>query len=731
MSDETLEQMKADFVADSSETLDKLAQRLSELDRRGPFPRDLVDELLRSAHSLRGTAGMFGLDGASTVATSFENLLEAVRSGKAGVTPDFVDLAIEVLDALGLVLRERPGDRSGAEAAVRKIEAFLGTAVTDSGPEQQSVGAAGAVAPEAKPVALSVKVDIALLDSIINTVSGLFSAKLALAAITKRLPRQSATRKSADDLLKVSLLLDKRLLELQSSVIDARLVPVSILFHRFRAEVRRLARLAGKDVELVCEGESTRIDRAVLDRLYDPLLHIIRNAVGHGIEGRDERSRCGKPSVGRIVLGAGQEASHVRIDIEDDGRGIDLKAVKSVAAAKGFPAADTDSALEILFRPGFTTKVKQDDISGRGVGLDAVRTQVEALRGMVTVGTQPGKGTKFSLWVPLTLAMSRGMLIEEGSTPVAVPIGSVIEVARLTEEAADQAAQTGRIDHKGGKVIVLGLAEILRNRRASVPRLIVIMGIGDTRRGVLVERVSGEVEIVARPLPEIMTVPGLITGATELHDGRPAIVVQPEEILRTDRVIDLRPDGADGPQSAPMTGVKVRRVPDRALTAVLFRRGGCLYAVAMEAVEEVLPPCCVTELAAAGDLWEGIFFVRGVCYGLLKVQGAGPRSQGAKSKMITLRFPAQCGIWADEAIGDCEVGPSEIVLAWEDDRSPVATLGTFARRGETVRILYPAGAPQGMAGYRAVGAAGARPDGAPKPLMQVCCPDDNHRGSNR
>lgn len=466
MPDETLEQMKADFVADSSEILDKLAQRLSELDRRGPFSRELVDELLRRAHSLRGTAGMFGLDDASVVAKSFEGLLEALRSGKVGVTSDLVDLAIETLDVLGMLLREKADARSGAEAAIRKIDLVLGSATAGLGPERQSASPADAVVREAQAVPLAVKVDIALLDSIISTVSELFSAKLALAAITKRLPRQSATRKAADDLLKVSLLLGKRLLELQSSVIDARLVPVATLFHRFRPEVRRLARLAGKDVELVCQGESTRVDRAVLDRLYDPLLHIIRNAVGHGIEAREERERSGKPLPGRIVLGAGQEASHVRIDIEDDGRGIDLATVKSVAAAKGFPAADAESALEILFRPGFTTKTQQDDISGRGVGLDAVRTQVEAMRGMVTVSTLPGKGTKFSLWVPLTLAMERGMLIEEGTTPVAVPIGSVIEVARLTDQAADQASRTGRIDYRDGKVIVLGLAEILRNRQA-------------------------------------------------------------------------------------------------------------------------------------------------------------------------------------------------------------------------------------------------------------------------
>jgi two-component system chemotaxis sensor kinase CheA len=426
MADETLEQMKADFVADSSETLDRLAQRLSELDRRGPFPRDLVDELLRKIHSLRGTAGMFGLDEASAVAKSFESLLEAVRSGKAGVTADLLDLSVEVLDALGLLLGERAGDRPCADAAVRRIELWLGAAGSQAGQGRQEAAAAGAVGaagvagagsaacgpvPEAGPVALSVKVDIALLDSIINTVSELFSAKLALAAIAKRLPRQSATRKIADDLLKASLQLDKRLQELQSSVIDARLVPVSILFYRFRAEVRRLARLAGKDVELVCEGESTRIDRAVLDRLHDPLLHIIRNAVGHGIEDPGERSASGKAARARIVLAAGQEASHVRIDVEDDGRGIDLEAIRAVANAKGFSTADADSALDLLFRPGFTTKTKQDDISGRGVGLDAVRTHIEALGGMVTVSTQRGKGTRFSLWVPLTLAMSRGMLI--------------------------------------------------------------------------------------------------------------------------------------------------------------------------------------------------------------------------------------------------------------------------------------------------------------------------------
>lgn len=727
MSEETLEQMKADFVADSSEMLDRLAQRLSELDRQVPLPRDLVDELLRRAHSLRGTAGMFGLDDSSALAKSFESLLEAVRSGSVAPTPDLVDLSIEVLDALGVLLRERPGSQSGAEAAISRIELLLRTAKGEACETPETARGARTQVAESALVPLSVKVDIALLDSIMNTVSELFSVKVALAATTRRLPRESATRRLADELLKVSLMLDKRLLELQSSVIDARLVPVSILFHRYRAEVRRLARLAGKDVELSFEGESTRIDRAVLDRLYDPLLHIIRNAVGHGIETRKERGQCGKSLQGRITLRASQEASHVRIEVEDDGRGIDLDRVMAVAVAKGHGAVDADCALELLFRPGFTTKGEQDEISGRGVGLDAVRIQVEALRGMVSVSTRAGEGTRFSLWVPLTLAMSRGMLIEEGSVPVAVPMGCVVEVVHLTAGTADQAGRTGRIDYGGGKVIALGLAEILKSPRVSIPRSVVIVGIGDRRRAVFVEKVCGEVEIVARPLPETMAVPGLITGATELHDGRPAVVVQPEEILRIDRVTDLGHDRICGSGAARATDVTVAPAIGGPVRVVVFRRGAGLYAVPIAVIEEILPASCVTELAAAGDWWEGIFFVKGLCYGLLSIPGGERRAERAGSKIITLRNPKQCGIWADEAIADREVGPSDISAAPESDGALLTLLGCFAWQGNTVRLLGTSELNRRLLGDGSAGVA-TMSCGGPKNLMRLGLPDDNHRG---
>jgi chemotaxis signal transduction protein len=250
------------------------------------------------------------------------------------------------------------------------------------------------------------------------------------------------------------------------------------------------------------------------------------------------------------------------------------------------------------------------------------------------------------------------------------------------------------MDYMGGKLIAFGLAEVLKSRQISVPNLVVVIGIGDARRGLFVERVSGEVEIVARPLPGIMKVPSLITGATEMHDGRPAVVVRPEEILRIDRLVDIRPchSGAcDAVGRIPAQASRAGASPEAggSLRAILFRRGGRLYAIAVESVEEIVPPCSVTGLAAAGESWEGICFIRGACYGLLRIRAGEHRIERIGSKIITLRRPANCGIWVDEAVGDCEVRSDQVEACPERGDALVAHCGTFVWRGETARLVDP------------------------------------------
>lgn len=697
MADESLEQMKAEFVADASESVDRLAQRLAELDGAGAYPANLTDELFRRAHSLRGTAGMFGLDQVSTVAKSLENLLEAVRAGKVVTSAEILRLFVEALDELSALLRGEHLNGAGArqETVIQKIDRVLGESRVKA-PAGPARTAAPTHAPAASgQTALSVKVPIEVLDSVMNTLAELFSARLALASATKRLPRESATRKLADDLLKGTLLLNKGLLELQAAVVGARLVPVSLLLSRYTGEVRRLARLTGKDVDLTCEGEATLIDRALLDKLYDPLLHIIRNAVDHGIEPGEERQSAGKPSGGRITLRATQEANHVRIDVIDDGRGIDMEAVRRVAARQGLGGNDLESLQDFIFRPGFTTRDKEGEISGRGVGLDAVRTQIEEIRGVVSASSEPGKGAVFSVWVPLTVAISKGMLVEEGQTPVAVPMRCVVEILAFTDEIAGDVARTGKIVYRGTAIPAIGLAQSLGGNDVSVPKSVVIMGIGAKRRALLVESVRGEVEIVTRPLPDAIAVPACIGGATELHDGRPALVMQPEEVLRADNLVDLKmlpAARASGQAQAAGPVWWKHGVPAK---VIVFKRSGRIFGLPTEALEGIQSAASVTRLAFLGTAWEGIFFVKGLCYGLLRPPGSSDDRRSEDFEIIKFRVPSRCGVRADQVLGEAEVDlgamPGAVEALPVPDSVFLPAYGQFIWNGASAELLDPAG----------------------------------------
>lgn len=690
MSDQAFEQMLAEFVADVSERVDGLAQKLAEQHSAAQFPRSLVDEIFRAAHSLRGTAGMFGMMGVSTLAGSFENLLEAIRAGKVEVTGEVVDTLIEVLDHLSAMLRQ--GGRAGSEAELTgesaavdlKIRAIL----AGSQGAGTAVPAGGRSAPATGPVRqapLSVRVEIGVLDSIMNTVSELFSSKTALDGVARRLPHTGEARKLGDDLMKLGLLLNKRLMDLQAAVMEARLVPASTLFGRYTAEVRRLARQAGREVDLVLEGEATRADRALLDRLYEPLLHLVRNAVDHGIEPVDERRRLGKPARGRLCLRARQEVGHLVIEAEDDGRGVDLGAVASVAAARGLSASDPESTLALVFLPGFTTKRESGEISGRGVGLDAVRAQVEAVRGMVSLWSEPARGTRVSLWLPLTLAISRGMLIEQGGVPVVLPMTCVIEILRFTESMARDAVRTGRLTYRGGTIPAIELSRMLRCHRPRGSRSAIVIGIGAKRRAILVESVCGEAEIVTRPLPEALEVPGFITGASELRDGRPAVIIQPEDVLRSDQGTAGVYGGGGLEELGRLSREDVFE-SDGSLRLVVIRQGEKLYGLPTRLLREVLPAGQVVALPALGEVWEGLFFVRGVCHGLLRVPGSAARPDPVK--VAILRSPERCGVWAEEALGEMRVDGER--LRWMRRRTGdgmVAVAATLATDGREVGVL--------------------------------------------
>jgi two-component system chemotaxis sensor kinase CheA len=541
----------------------------------------------------------------------------------------------------------QPADGSGASAV--------------SAPETSPSAPRGlADLPREPTASLSVKVDICVLDAMMNIVSELYSVRLGLLGFAKRLPHSDETRRLRDDLLKIGLILNNRVGSLEESIVAARLVPASLLFERYRGEVRRLARQSGKKVSLEFQGEATRIDRAMLDGLHDPLLHIIRNAVDHGIESPAERLALDKPEIGRILLRARQEAGHICIEIEDDGRGVDFAKVRREAVEKGVTPEMMERPLDLIFRPGISTRDDVSDISGRGVGLDAAKTKIEALKGMITAESVPRRGARFCVYVPLTLAISRGVLVEESSLPLVIPIRSVIEVLALGKDRIPDIRLRGTLVHRGSPVKAVALSEMLGVQDRRDPRSAVILGVGEARRALLAHKVGGETEIICRPLPEAVIAPRFITGATELHDGRPAIVIQPEELLRgpSNGQFDSH-RGLDDTCSRLGVDGGVGKMPVRLF---IFRSGNADYGIPLSLLKEVISLRSLSEIPVLGDCWTGLFFHRGMCHGLLSVApGRRPGSDFVSAAI--LRSPERCAIGISEIYGNSDFPVEEIMAA--------------------------------------------------------------------
>ena len=324
--------------------------------------------------------------------------------------------------------------------------------------------------------------------------------------------------------------------ELQNSVLAMRMVPVGDVFERFPRMVRDAARALGKDVEFVIEGKDIEIDRAILEEIADPLVHLLRNAVDHGIEGPAERYGAGKPEKATLVLRAWRDRSSVRIQVQEDGRGVNAKKVIAKAKTRGLPVPETsdvsnDDLLKILAAPGFSTAEQVTDVSGRGVGLDAVVAKIRALGGAIDMQTVFGEGTTFTMRLPLTLAIAQALRVRVGSEDYAIPLTHVAEAVQLDNSAVDR--------HKGKEVLKLRdevlplvrLRNVMRSSEGGVESAAVIAELGERRTALAVDELVGREQILVKQFDGAVGTLPIFSGVTLLADGRPALVLDPISVV--------------------------------------------------------------------------------------------------------------------------------------------------------------------------------------------------------
>jgi two-component system chemotaxis sensor kinase CheA len=509
------------FAIEARQRLDRMGELLLalEVDRAN---QETVAGLFREAHTLKGAAAMVGETKVRDLAHSMEDALQQIRSGAAAATATVVDSLLGNVDLMRAMLDDAP---------------------------TTTVPTAPAPAPASTAGADVVQVSLERLDELVRTAGESAAAHL-------RLGRLLATRLGTDprelgEFRELQLALN----QLQELTLRVRMVPVATLGYTLHRALREVARTGSKAVRWEMAGGDTELDRAVLERLADPLLHLVRNAVDHGIEGPAERTAAGKPEEGLIRLHAMQVGSEVVIAISDDGRGIDLQQVRQAAGRRSIDMAGMRDAdvLDLIFQPGFSTAKRVSDVSGRGVGLDVVRSALASIRGRVEVRTEPGKGSEFRLAVPVTLAVIPCMLVSCAGQCLAIPIHSVVKVLHASGDAVQHADRRAVVMVDGQPVPISSLAATLALGECVSGPVMVLAGLSRSH-AFRVDAIIGQRDILMKGLGELAPRLDVVAGASVEPDGSIIVVLEAarlvEQALGHRSHVAVEPDSATAAQLA-------------------------------------------------------------------------------------------------------------------------------------------------------------------------------------
>lgn len=422
---------------------------------------------------------------------------------------------------------EQAGREKTDETAVAQTGAVAASSQTAAKAEKKAVG---------KPIVnRTVRVDIEKLDVLMNLVSELIIAKNSLvsAAQTEGITANSSVNEPIEYLESVTT-------NLHESVMKVRMVPIESVVQKFPKMIRDLSKKLDKKMQLFMSGEETELDRTVVDEIGDPLMHLLRNSADHGLESAEVRKERGKPEVGSIFLDAYQDGNNVVIEVRDDGNGIDVEAVKAKAVEKGrisqeqADAMSDKDVIDLLFQPSFSTAKKVTDVSGRGVGLDVVKSKIESLSGDVEVKTKLGEGSTFIIRLPLTLAIIQALMVEVGGEKYAISLGSIQTIEDIAPDEIKFVQNEEVINLRGNVIPLIRLNKVLDNESTKGPDdnlIVAIVKKGDKLAGLVVDELMGQQEIVIKSLGKYINKSKVISGATILGDGEIALIIDANALL--------------------------------------------------------------------------------------------------------------------------------------------------------------------------------------------------------
>ncbi len=613
MSDE-MQEILNDFLTESNEMLEVLDQRFVTLEA-DPTNTDLLNEIFRAMHSMKGSAGFLGFNHLVDVAHRGENILNKLRQAEMAVSPAIISVILETVDVIKAIMADIKDSGTDSHVPTDAISAKLDD-ILNGNPASLAPSAAGpkaepsaAAAPEATPVPpaqtlgeilvdeglaskeqvfdaltaqqhqpepktplgeillqakaiteraldqalhkqdkqpkpveedATIRVETKRLDSVMNLVGELVLGRNRLIKIGTQLEQQHESDPQVRVLSETLAQLNLVTTDLQLAVMKTRMLPIKKVFAKLPRMVRDLSQKLNKQVRLEMHGEETELDKSVADEIGDPLVHLVRNAIDHGIETPAERQAKGKTGEGLLTIAASQEGNSIVIRINDDGRGIQVEKIKAKALGKGLVSEAELATMEhreilnLIFLPGFSTAEQVTDVSGRGVGMDVVRTNIRKINGSVDLESEPGKGSQIIIKLPLTIAIIQALMVEVERSIFAIPLSTVIEAVRISR--SDIKTINGReVLHLRDRVLPL----IRLAQEFDIPTdadrerfYVVVAALGDRRIGVVVDELRSQEEVVIKSIWDYLETVKGVSGATITGEGKVVLILDTSELVQ-------------------------------------------------------------------------------------------------------------------------------------------------------------------------------------------------------
>jgi two-component system chemotaxis sensor kinase CheA len=576
-----------EFITESSELMDNVIQDVVTIEQSQDD--EMINGIFRAVHTIKGTSSFLGFNSLAELAHKAEDVLGLVRKGALTTDQETANVLLEAFDLIKLIIddiRSHGAEKQDTASVLEKLKGLMESKKKKAevpAEEKKKIGEIlleekiitkselddvlkkqkkdkdkkiGEIVVEEKLVTegqmkniltkqktagkeeQNIRIDVKKLDELMNLVGELVLGKNRLILVNSLAKKEDTSDVVFDNLADITNYIEAITNELQLSVMRARLVPISKVFNKIPRMVRDLCGEFKKDIELKVEGEETELDRSLIEALVDPMVHIIRNSVDHGVELPDEREKKGKKRKGLLSIKAYNEGNHVIIDVFDDGKGINLQAVKDKVKEKGLmtdaelTSLSQKEAMNLIFIPGLSTVQKVTSVSGRGVGMDVVRTNIEKMNGQAYIDSEEGQWTKLTIKLPLTLAIMRALIVKVDDELFAIPLNTVTELVKLKEGLIKT------VDKNEVMVLrkaVIPLMDLLRtfsiNREKKKDGYAVICNIGEKTVGIKVHSVVGQEEVVIKPLGEFLKNIKGISGATIRGDGKVILILDIPSVI--------------------------------------------------------------------------------------------------------------------------------------------------------------------------------------------------------